>query len=105
MRLFSLLCSEFHSYIPEASQSIFFNVQSQKMEKEGMADHTLPLFSSRELAPGVNGAMLFAGGPVWSMDWLPISDSSLDHYVVLCAYRGLDEVRLVCRQSILDIVL
>lgn len=91
------LCSDLHSYIPETSQSIPFSVQSLKAEKGGVADHTLSLFNSRELSPSLNGAMLFAGGPVWSMDWLPISDSSMEQYVALCAYRGLNEVRLVCR--------
>lgn len=69
-----------------------------------MNDHTLPLFSSRELGSSLKGAMFFAGGPVWCMDWLPVTESGLEHYVALCAYRGLDEVRLTCRKRVFYLI-
>lgn len=54
-------------------------------------DSTLPLFGSTEYSDGA--AMLFSGGPVWSMDWLNAREDGLgEQYVALTAYQDYDEV-------------
>ena len=44
------------------------------------------------MCEGVEGAVMFVGGPVWCMDWLPVEGDDTEHYVALTAYRKLDEV-------------
>ncbi len=60
---------------------------------EEAKSHTLPLFTAHTTeCEGVRGAVLFVGGPVWSMDWLPVQGERTEHFVALSAYSGLDEV-------------
>ncbi len=40
----------------------------------------------------MRGAVFFVGGPVWSMDWLPVLGETSDHFLALAAYQRLDEV-------------
>ena len=58
---------------------------------DSAADSTLPLFGSADYDGGT--AMLFAGGPIWAMDWLFGREDGLgEQYVALAAYRDYDEV-------------
>ncbi len=84
--------SDLAMYLPECKQSMPFIVAT-KAESEETEPHTLSLFSACEGCEGVTGAVMYTGGPVWSMDWLPVEGEATEHYVALAAYKGLDEVR------------
>lgn len=84
--------SDLVDHLPECEQSMTFMVTTKGSEEA--ESHTLPLFTAHHTAEseGVQGAVLSVGGPVWSMDWLPVGGERTEHFVALAAYRELDEV-------------
>ena len=39
-----------------------------------------------------SSVVFHAGGPVWGMEWAPVSEVSADQYVAIASHRDLDEV-------------
>ncbi len=95
---FFLSYRDFGSFLPGSSKSILYRTSVQahrKADPPGNTDSSLSLFQSAPFSSdgkGGGGAVFFAGGPVWAMDWLP-SATPLSQWVALAAYKELDEVR------------
>ena len=62
-------CRELSSYLPHSWTSLHFAFDP-KNESEPK-NHTLEAFVSMETDH--SGVMCFTGGPVWAMDWLPVT--------------------------------
>ena len=100
-RVLFLPYSDLALYLPECKHSMPF-VVAAKGGSEEPESHTIPLFSACD---GVTGAVLYTGGPVWSMDWLPVEGETTEHYVALAAYKGLDEVGRIFLRELSSTVL
>ncbi len=103
-RVLFLPYSDLALYLPECKHSMPF-VVAAKGGSEEPESHTIPLFSACEGYDGVTGAVLYTGGPVWSMDWLPVEGETTEHYVALAAYKGLDEVGRIFLRELSSTVL
>lgn len=88
------LYSEVSGFLPTRRKSMHFRGASGTTDST--PDHTpLSLFQSA-VCDASSGAVFFAGGPVWSMDWLPQSRADTtphSQWLALAAYRELDEVK------------
>ena len=67
--------------------SVHFRLDTEEAENSS----SLPLFQATLTATN-RGAVMFTGGPVWAMDWLPQATSP-SQWLALSAYKDLDEVK------------
>ena len=60
---------ELRSHLPPTSTSMYFTFDPPT--ESNTEDHCLPAFGSMETDH--SGVVCFAGGPIWAMDWLPVT--------------------------------
>ncbi len=58
------------------------------MEEEEV--HSLELFSSLETEQST--VVFYTGGPVWGVEWAPVTDAAAEQYIAIASYRDLDKV-------------
>ena len=85
---FFIFSSEYESYLPQCSESMVYSHKQQKG-------------SSISLFKGSEDHLIFVGGPVWSMDWAPISNRGCRcSYVAMANYRTYNEVGMGFDESL-----
>ncbi|KAF7230995.1 general transcription factor 3C polypeptide 2 isoform X1 [Nothobranchius furzeri] len=81
-------------YLPEELESVEFSVTREGLQKEEKL--RLSRFESVPAHSDRWDMLLFAGGPVWALEWCPTPDGApATQYVALACYRGMDDVHRV----------
>ncbi|XP_070844275.1 general transcription factor 3C polypeptide 2 [Chaetodon trifascialis] len=84
--------SDLEKYLPQELQSAAFKVSREGLRKEETPLQRLSRFASVPAHPGRWDMLLFAGGPVWAMEWCPTPDGApASQYVALACHRGMDD--------------
>ncbi|XP_070705564.1 general transcription factor 3C polypeptide 2 [Pempheris klunzingeri] len=90
--------SDLEKYLPQEHQSAAFSVS-----REGIRNEDVPLQRLRRLAavpahPERWDMMLYAGGPLWAMEWCPTPDGApASQFLALACHRGMDDQHYVNR--------
>lgn len=91
-------CRDYSSFLPVQTQCMQFRIATDPSKEldpslsSPFPSSSLSLFEAIS-TPANKGAVLFTGGPVWAMDWLPRPPAH-HQYLALSAYRELDEVSI-----------
>ncbi|KAM6991998.1 general transcription factor 3C polypeptide 2 [Tautogolabrus adspersus] len=84
--------SDLEKYLPQELQSASF-----KVSREGLRQEQSPLQRLRRLTavpahPDRWDMLLYAGGPVWAMEWCPTPDGApASQFIALACHRGMDD--------------
>lgn len=88
--------SDLEKYLPRTLQSAAFKVSRVGLSKEETPLQRLGRFESVSAHPDRWDMLLFAGGPVWAMEWCPTPDgAAASQYVALACHRAMDEQHYV----------
>ncbi|XP_028996592.1 general transcription factor 3C polypeptide 2 isoform X2 [Betta splendens] len=83
---------EVDTYLPEEPRSAAFRVSREGLRKEETPLRRLDRFGSVPVHPERWDGLLFAGGPVWAMEWCPTPDGvAASQFIALSCHRGMDE--------------
>ncbi|XP_020510922.2 general transcription factor 3C polypeptide 2 [Labrus bergylta] len=84
--------SDLEKYLPQELQSAAF-----KVSREGLRPEQSPLQRLRRLTavpadPDRWDMLLYAGGPVWALEWCPTPDGApASQFIALACHRGMDD--------------
>ncbi|XP_072218267.1 general transcription factor 3C polypeptide 2 [Leuresthes tenuis] len=89
--------SDLEKYLPQELCSAAFTVSREGLkEKETLPKLTLRRFEAVPAHPDRWDMFLFAGGPLWTMEWCPTPDGApASQYVALACHRGMDDLHYV----------
>uniref|UniRef100_A0A1A7WT83 General transcription factor IIIC, polypeptide 2, beta n=1 Tax=Iconisemion striatum TaxID=60296 RepID=A0A1A7WT83_9TELE len=88
--------SNLEKYLPEELESVEFSVTREGLKKEEKPQLRLSRFESVPAHSGRWDMLLFAGGPVWALEWCPTPDGApASQYLALACHRGMDDVHQV----------
>ncbi|XP_067428686.1 general transcription factor 3C polypeptide 2 [Thunnus thynnus] len=84
--------SDLEKYLPQELQSAAFKVSREGLSKEETPLQRLSRFGVVPAHPDRWDMFLYAGGPVWAMEWCPTPDGApATQYVALACHRGMDD--------------
>ncbi|KAK5618618.1 hypothetical protein CRENBAI_015431 [Crenichthys baileyi] len=89
---------ELEKYLPQELESAAF-----KVSREGLTQEETPLlrisrFEAMPAHPHRWDMVLFAGGPVWALEWCPTPGGApASQYIALACHQGMDDVHCVNR--------
>ncbi|XP_074471258.1 general transcription factor 3C polypeptide 2 isoform X2 [Sebastes fasciatus] len=90
--------SDVEKYLPQQRRSAAFRVSREGLSKEETPLQTLPRFTSAPAHPDRWDMLLYAGGPVWAMEWCPTPDGApASQYLAVACHRGMDDRHYVNR--------
>ncbi|KAM6906758.1 general transcription factor 3C polypeptide 2 [Lycodopsis pacificus] len=88
--------SDVEKYLPQELQSAAFRVSREGLGKEQTPLQRLSRFTAVPAHPDRWDMLLYAGGPVWAMEWCPTPDGApASQYVALACHRGMDDQHCV----------
>nr|XP_046228665.1 general transcription factor 3C polypeptide 2 isoform X2 [Scatophagus argus] len=88
--------SELEKYLPQELQSAAFKVSRVGLSQEETPLQRLSRFAAVPAHPDRWDMLLFAGGPVWAMEWCPTPDGApASQYIALACHRGMDNQHYV----------
>ncbi|XP_014841528.1 PREDICTED: general transcription factor 3C polypeptide 2 [Poecilia mexicana] len=88
--------NELEKYLPQELESAAFKVSRDNLNQEETPLLRLSRFESMEAHPGRWDMFLFAGGPVWALEWCPTPDGApASQYIALACHRGMDDLHYV----------
>ncbi|CAG5928423.1 unnamed protein product [Menidia menidia] len=91
--------SDLEEYLPRESSSAAFTVSREGL-KEDAPELTLKRFEAASPHPDRWDSLLFAGGPVWALEWCPTPDGApANQHIALACHPGMDDVHQVNRTS------
>ncbi|KAM9339283.1 general transcription factor 3C polypeptide 2 [Symphorus nematophorus] len=83
--------SDLETYLPQELQSAAFKVSRVGLSKEETPLQRLSRFTAVPPHPDRWDMVLYAGGPVWAMEWCPTPDGApATQYIALACHRGMD---------------
>ncbi|XP_029902818.1 general transcription factor 3C polypeptide 2 isoform X2 [Myripristis murdjan] len=83
---------DLEKYLPQELQSVAFKVSREGLRNEETLLQRLNRFESVAPHPQRWDMFLYAGGPVWAMEWCPSpDDATAKQYVALACHRGMDD--------------
>ncbi|KAI9547328.1 hypothetical protein NQZ68_018552 [Dissostichus eleginoides] len=85
--------SDVEKYLPQELQSAAFRVSRDGLSEEGETPlQRLSRFSAMPAHSERWDMFLFAGGPVWAMEWCPTPDGApASQYLAVSCHRGMDD--------------
>ncbi|XP_068199205.1 general transcription factor 3C polypeptide 2 [Antennarius striatus] len=84
--------SDLEKYLPQERQSAAVKVSRTDLREEPTPLQRLSRFAAVPPHPDRWDMLLFAGGPVWAMEWCPMPDGVVaSQYVALACHRGMDD--------------
>ncbi|XP_035851352.1 general transcription factor 3C polypeptide 2 isoform X2 [Sander lucioperca] len=88
--------SDVEKYLPQELQSAAFRVSREGLSKEETPLQRLSRFTAVPSHPDRWDMLLYAGGPVWAMEWCPTPDGApASQYIALACHRGMDDQHYV----------
>ncbi|KAM4521817.1 general transcription factor 3C polypeptide 2 isoform 1-T2 [Odontesthes bonariensis] len=89
--------SDLEKYLPQERCSAAFTVSREGLPAEKETPKlTLRRFEAVPAHPDRWDMFLFAGGPLWAMEWCPTPDGApATQYVALACHRGMDDLHYV----------
>uniref|UniRef100_A0A8C2ZRW0 General transcription factor IIIC, polypeptide 2, beta n=2 Tax=Cyclopterus lumpus TaxID=8103 RepID=A0A8C2ZRW0_CYCLU len=88
--------SDLEKYLPQELQSAAFRVSRDGLRKEETPLQRLGRFTANPAHPDRWDMLLYAGGPVWAMEWCPTPDSvEASQYIALACHRGMEDEHCV----------
>ncbi|XP_054910303.1 general transcription factor 3C polypeptide 2 isoform X2 [Poeciliopsis prolifica] len=88
--------NELEKYLPEELESAAFKVSRDNLTQEEAPLLRLSRFEAMAAHPGRWDMFLFAGGPVWALEWCPTPDGApASQYIALACHRGMDDLHYV----------
>ncbi|XP_044024943.1 general transcription factor 3C polypeptide 2 [Siniperca chuatsi] len=88
--------SDLEKYLPQELQSAAFKVSREGLSKEETPQQRLSRFAATPAHPDRWDMLLYAGGPVWPMEWCPTPDGApASQYIALASHRGMDDRHFV----------
>ncbi|KAK2855921.1 hypothetical protein Q5P01_004656 [Channa striata] len=88
--------SGLEEYLPQQLHSAAFKVSREGLSKEESPLQRLSRFESVSAHPDRWDMFLYAGGPVWAMEWCPTPDGApATQYVALACHQGMDDIHHV----------
>ncbi|XP_034555359.1 general transcription factor 3C polypeptide 2 [Notolabrus celidotus] len=83
---------DMEKYLPRELQSAAFKVSREGLRQEESPLQRLSRFSALPAHPDRWDMFLFAGGPVWALEWCPTPDGApASQYIAVSCHRGMDE--------------
>ncbi|XP_045898845.1 general transcription factor 3C polypeptide 2-like, partial [Micropterus dolomieu] len=84
--------SDLEKYLPQELQSAAFKVSREGLRKEETPLQRLKRFAAVPAHPDCWDMFLYAGGPVWALEWCPTPDGApASQYIALACHRGMDD--------------
>ncbi|XP_071386680.1 general transcription factor 3C polypeptide 2 isoform X1 [Centroberyx affinis] len=84
--------NDLEKYLPQELQSAAFKVSRDGLSKDETPLQRLNRFEAVASHPERWDMSLYAGGPVWAMEWCPTPDGApATQYVALACHRGMDD--------------
>ncbi|XP_019108923.1 general transcription factor 3C polypeptide 2 [Larimichthys crocea] len=84
--------SDLERYLPQEVQSAAFKVSREGLSQEETPLQRLDRFSAEPAHSDRWDMLLFAGGPVWAMEWCPTPDGApASQHIALACHRGMDD--------------
>ncbi|KAK5852620.1 hypothetical protein PBY51_006472 [Eleginops maclovinus] len=84
--------SDVEKYLPQELQSAAFRVSRDGLSKEETPLQRLSRFSALPAHQERWDMLLYAGGPVWAMEWCPTPDGApASQYLAVSCHRGMDD--------------
>ncbi|XP_041815137.1 general transcription factor 3C polypeptide 2 [Chelmon rostratus] len=88
--------SDVEKYLPQELQSAAFRVSREGLSKEETPLQRLSRFAAVPAHQDRWDMLLFAGGPVWAMEWCPTPDGApASQYIALACHGGMDDQHYV----------
>ncbi|XP_039981813.1 general transcription factor 3C polypeptide 2 [Xiphias gladius] len=88
--------SDLEKYLPQELCSAAFKVSREGLSKEEIPLQRLSRFAAVPAHPERWDMLLYAGGPVWAMEWCPTPDGApATQYIALACHRGMDDQHYV----------
>ncbi|XP_068565139.1 general transcription factor 3C polypeptide 2 [Cebidichthys violaceus] len=88
--------SDLEKYLPQELQSAAFRVSREGLSEEETPLQRLSRFAAVPAHPDRWDMLLYAGGPVWAMEWCPTPDGApASQRVALACHRGMDDQHCV----------
>ncbi|XP_029318672.1 general transcription factor 3C polypeptide 2 isoform X2 [Cottoperca gobio] len=88
--------SDLEKYLPQELQSAAFRVSREGLSKEETPLQRLSRFTALPAHPDRWDMLLYAGGPVWALEWCPTPDGApASQYIALACHRGMDDQHYV----------
>nr|XP_020473904.1 general transcription factor 3C polypeptide 2 isoform X1 [Monopterus albus] len=83
-------------YLPQELFSAAFRVSREGLKKEDQPLQRLSRFGALPAHPDRWDMLLYAGGPVWAMEWCPTPGAApATQYIALACHRGMDDEHYV----------
>ncbi|XP_073348340.1 general transcription factor 3C polypeptide 2 [Pagrus major] len=88
--------SDVEKYLPQELQSVAFKVSRHGLSKEETPLQRLNRLTAVPAHPDRWDMVLYAGGPVWALEWCPTPDGApASQYIALACHRGMDDQHYV----------
>ncbi|XP_014327032.1 general transcription factor 3C polypeptide 2 isoform X1 [Xiphophorus maculatus] len=88
--------NELEKYLPQELESAAFKVSRDNLNQEESPLLRLSRFEAMAAHPCRWDMFLFAGGPVWALEWCPTPDGApASQYIALACHRGMDDLHYV----------
>ncbi|XP_005464867.1 general transcription factor 3C polypeptide 2 isoform X2 [Oreochromis niloticus] len=92
--------SDLEKYLPQTLRSAAFKVSREGLDKEEAPLQRLKRFDSIPPHPERWDMMLYAGGPVWALEWCPTPDGApATQYIALSCHQRMDDFHYVNKTS------
>ncbi|XP_071323756.1 general transcription factor 3C polypeptide 2 isoform X2 [Trachinotus anak] len=84
--------SDVEKYLPQEPQSAAFKVSREGLSKDETPLQRLRRFEAAPAHPECWDMVLYAGGPVWAMEWCPTPEGApATQYIAVACHRGMDD--------------
>ncbi|XP_062267798.1 general transcription factor 3C polypeptide 2 isoform X2 [Platichthys flesus] len=88
--------SDVEKYLPQELRSAAFKVSRDGLRKEEASFQSLNRFEAVPAHTARWDMLLYAGGPVWAMEWCPTPDGApATQYIAVACHRGMDDQHYV----------
>lgn len=91
-----VLENDLEEYLPQELGSAAFKVSREGLKQEEKPQLRLGRFEATAAHPGRWDMFMFAGGPIWALEWCPTPDGApASQYIALACHRGMDDLHRV----------
>ena len=74
-------------FAPHERTSVRFRIKASSSDNDSVDDITLKRFEGRQIG---NNSVIFTGGPVWAMSWVPQPSPNPTQYLASASHRSFD---------------
>ncbi|XP_041661493.1 general transcription factor 3C polypeptide 2 [Cheilinus undulatus] len=84
--------SDLEKYLPQELQSAAIKLSREGLKNEELPPQRLSRFTALPAHPDRWDMLLYAGGPVWALEWCPTPDGApASQFIALACHRGMDD--------------